>query len=231
MFRHYHCHYSLSLGTKLLDPGCVEPWRSSVDPTEKASCTREVCVESSGGWWGPPGFMRVSKILLGKMFWSSFKWLPAGCSVYLHNRKQRVVLKFVNPHNLLSVCEIVRHGVPQGTVLSSLLFNVYINDFPSIINNDSHTIPFAGDTNILVPSSDLSELNSKLHSVLRCIYKWFQNNQLVLNLNTTHISNLASSKLLTYALNTEYNNRAVTVAENIKFLGLHLDCSLTWKSH
>ena len=36
---------------------------------------------------------------------------------------------------------------------------------------------------------------------------------------------------MTYALNTVYNNQALTVTENIKFLGVYLDCSLTWKSH
>jgi hypothetical protein len=34
-----------------------------------------------GEWGGYFGFMRVSKILLGKMVWSSFKWLPAAYSV------------------------------------------------------------------------------------------------------------------------------------------------------
>ena len=116
---------------------------------------------------------------------------------YLHNRKQRVVLQFVNSPNLLSDWEVVRHGVPQGTVLGPLLFNVYINDFPCIINKISRTILFADDTNILVSSSDLNELNSKLNSVLRCISKWFQNNQLVLNLNKIYIVKFASSKLLT----------------------------------
>jgi len=104
---------------------------------------------------------------------------------------------------------------------------VYINDFPRITNKVYHTIIFAEDTNILVSSSDLNELNSKLSSVLHCISIWFQNNQLVLNLNTMHIIKIASSKLLTYPMNNAYNNRALTVTENIKFLGMHLDCNLT----
>jgi hypothetical protein len=36
---------------------------------------------------------------------------------------------------------------------------------------------------------------------------------------------------LTYPLNIVYNNRALTVTENIKFLGMHLNCSLIWISH
>ena len=112
-------------------------------------------------------------------------------------------------------------------VLGPLIFNVYINDFPCIINKVSHTILFADDTNIRVSSSDLNELNSKLSSVLHCISIWFQNNQFVLNLNMMHIVKIISSKLLTYPMNNVYNNQALTVTENVKCLGRHLDCILT----
>ena len=109
------------------------------------------------------------------------------------------------------------------------MLNVYINDFPCIKNKVSYTVLLTDDTDILVSSRDLNEQNSKLNSVLCSISKWFQNNQLVQNLNKTHIVKFASSKLLLYPLNIAYNNQALTVTENIKFLGMRLDCSLTWK--
>ena len=82
---------------------------------------------------------------------------------YLHNRIQRVVSQFVSSPNPLLDWEVVKHEVPQGSVLSPLLFNMYINDFSCIINKASHTILFADGTNILVSSIDLNELNSKLN--------------------------------------------------------------------
>jgi hypothetical protein len=111
-------------------------------------------------------------------------------------------------------------------VLGALLFNVYINGFPCVTNKVAHTILFADDTNILVSSSDPNELNSKLNLVMNCISKWFQNNQLVLNLNKTHMAKFTSPKALVYPLHSAYNNQALNVIENIKFLGMHLDCHL-----
>ena len=56
-----------------------------------------------------------------------------------------------------------------------------------------------------------------------------QNNQFVLNLNK--IVKFTSSKFLINPLQIANNNQAVTVTENIKHLGKHLYCHLTWKSH
>ena len=101
---------------------------------------------------------------------------------YLHNTKQRDVLQFVISPHLLSVCDVVKHGVPKESVLGPLMFNMYINDFPRTINKVSHIILSATDNNIIVSSSDIDELNSVLNSVLRCNSELFQNNQLVLEL-------------------------------------------------
>jgi hypothetical protein len=79
--------------------------------------------------------------------------------VLFNNRTQRVVLYSDNTNIINSEWKTVKFGVPQGSVLGTMLFNVYINDFPGILKNIAHTILYMNDTTILVTSNDLFTLN------------------------------------------------------------------------
>jgi hypothetical protein len=69
---------------------------------------------------------------------------------YLNIRKHIVVLQTCNLVTTISEWKTVRFGVPYGSVLGPLLFNVYINDFPDTLKDIAHTILYADDTTIIV---------------------------------------------------------------------------------
>ena len=47
-----------------------------------------------------------------------------------------------------SDCAAVTSWIPQGSVLGPILFVIYINDLPEVVNKDSYVYLFADDTKV-----------------------------------------------------------------------------------
>lgn len=88
----------------------------------------------------------------------------------LEEKKQRFDLKFLKFNNPSNWC-VVKHGVPQGSVLDPLLFSLYINDFSVLINEIMNVIMFADDTSMFVAASTKDELIEKFNLILIHISK------------------------------------------------------------
>ena len=73
--------------------------------------------------------------------------------------------------------------MPQDSVLGPLLFHLYINDLPKIINKTSVPIIYADDTSILFAHSDPIDFNKNIHVVFTTLNKWLIANHLSLNFN------------------------------------------------
>jgi len=111
-------------------------------------------------------------------------WLAS----YFINRYQRVQLSDESTN--FSTWEKITDGVPQGSILGPLLFLIYVNDLPKIL--DDYTIPllFADDTSIIVKGSNTRDFQVNTDSTFIHVNKWFKTNLLMINTNKPIIFNL-----------------------------------------
>ena len=77
-------------------------------------------------------------------------------------------------------------GVPQGSTLRPLLFNVYIND-PFFILEDTETYNYADDTCLYECGKDLKDLLSRSTHDSSLAIDWFKYNCMKLNSDKCHL--------------------------------------------
>ena len=106
---------------------------------------------------------------------------------YLSNRTQRVSL-----NNNLSAPASVKCGVPQGSILGPLLFLIFINDLPLVLQNYVVVDLFADDTTFYDFQFDITQLETNLQHALNLLRIWCRQNGMVLNTDKTKVMLITS---------------------------------------
>nr|CAI5833862.1 unnamed protein product [Callosobruchus analis] len=136
---------------------------------------------------------------------------------------------------------IIKAGVPQGTVLGPILFLIYMNSITNIMNFEGKLICYADDTAVVVIGSDWEEVRKSLEACLVKLKQWLDANSLKLNVSKTKymffsptVANQPnmSIRLHTSSCKRSYCNCEILQKEaTIKYLGINIDQRIRWIDH
>jgi len=150
---------------------------------------------------------------------------------YLTGRYHRVAPDNITNNNNSSKWELLKCGMPQGSILGPSFFLIYINDLPTIVNTDNNMLLFADDTSIIIIDTNRRDYNVNANQTFQDINIWLKVNLLTLNLNKTQYLEFRTKNFYNGNTQIKYDQECITSASEIKFLGLTVDDTLSWKQH
>ena len=135
----------------------------------------------------------------------------------LENRRFFVVL-----NGKKSRCRRQRNGLPQGSVVAPMLFNIYTNDQP--IHPDTRSFIYADDLCIASQGNDFNYIEASLTSALSTTTTYYDTNQLRANPSKTqvcafHLRNREAKR----EMNVVWNGTRLSNTATPAYLGIHLD--------
>ena len=157
---------------------------------------------------------------------STVKWFKS----YLTGRRQYVRIGSAYSNTLP-----ITHGVPQGAILSPLLFCIYLNDLPTaptFCNLESYV-----DDSKLFMSFPLVELDAaieKLEQDLHSVAQWCCENHLLINPDKTKLLFLGTRQMLSRLPEDPrvvFLGKTLKPTDSAKDLGVFLDPHLTYYHH
>ena len=119
-------------------------------------------------------------------------------------------------------------SIDIGFILGPLLFILYINDLPNIIDDSCKVVLYADDTALFYASNDPDHLQTVLNSQLCKVDEWLQKNKRTMNVKKTNLM-LIGKRLTNFQnVQTFVNGEELCRVTNCKYLSIWIDKNLNW---
>ncbi|XP_057299344.1 uncharacterized protein LOC130629967 [Hydractinia symbiolongicarpus] len=151
-------------------------------------------------------------------------------SSYLKDRKQ-----YVQIEDKISSLKSMFYGVPQGSILGPVLFNLYVIELSNQINSAS--IQYADDTTLYKHCKvrDLFQSIKDMEKDVDNLLAWSKENNLLFNSDKLKLIIFHSKRLRAFDSDRSYLCRCAGMSieqeENVKLLGIQFDQNLSWTCH
>ena len=140
---------------------------------------------------------------------------------YLSQRQQRVKVG----SSFSEWLEIIL-GIPQGSILETILFNAFINDLLLFIKETS-ICNFTDDTTLYACGKELDTISFKLEIQTNIAMQWLKDNEMVANPSKFQLMFL--SKYKNFEKNMFFDGKAIKSSDTVELLGINLDKNINFK--
>ena len=139
---------------------------------------------------------------------------------YLKERKQKTKL-----NGSYSTWRELRFGVPQGSILGPLLFNIFINDMFYFIK-ETKIANYADDNTIYTVEGNKEDLLETLENETSVILNWFRVNEMKSNDDKCHLI-VCNQDYVSITLGKE----TIKNSNSVELLGIKIDAKLNFTEH
>ena len=166
------------------------------------------------------------EILLSKLQHYGVTGIANDWMRFLTNRKQYTSISGYD-----STPQDIIHGVPQGSVLGSLLFILFINDLhTSVKTRQVHN--FAVDTKLLFINKSLKMINKLINHDLVLLVQWLRANKISLNASKTELVLFRpKGNPITKNLNFSISAEKIKLSRTVKYLMVVLNENFLLQDH
>jgi hypothetical protein len=155
------------------------------------------------------------------------QYLVSWIKLFLENRNFKVRVN--NSH---SKSHSIQTGVPQGAVLSPILFSIFINDIPlNTKKNKSYSLLFADDLCYLdiFKKVNIPAIQNKINKHIRNVELWLRKWRLSMAAHKCNYMVFCNGTIST-KLSLKLFGQEIPASDDIKFLGIRFDKSLCFKN-
>ena len=197
---------------------CIEEWKMFLDRKEYVGC---LLMDLSKAFDCLPHGLLLSKLSAYGLHENACLFIKS----YLSDRSQRVKID----RSCSSWLQLKR-GIPQGSLLGPLLFNLFLNDLLIQLKDHCTVFNYADDNSLSCHHSDLKSLVSNLEMASERALAWFDCNFMKANPDKFNLI-LLTGRNQHEEVTMQLRNTKITSVDEVKLLGVTLDKDLSFTPH
>ena len=101
----------------------------------------------------------------------------------------------------------------------------------TVYNKNSSIVLLADDTSVIISEPCSMNFERKWNIVFQIMKEWFNSNFLSLNFDKTYYMQFVTKNKFLNKINIEHDNKMILQTNFVKYFGITIDNTLSWKQH